>query len=476
MLSPSINVNTWIKQGAVPLLLTSLLFTTSNALAYSNDSTCDTNPEWFTSPVGTNPAEQGKDSPFAFVNGQDESTNCDFHQWSWNSFLKLTQEDDSAPGGLSMFGKGFWQVDNSLVPYFAPWNDLLNPTGLRPSDTLILEDVNQAGPGDPQIFGKYGNFPVHFSIHVNNTFMTSALEHPVADPKAEFSIGSLELKVAWMDLNSLEKILPGIDLTQYFYIRNAIYKSDNKYLGTMPAAMIGMHVVGVVENHPEFIWATFEHQMLAPDYYVSGDTFKKSTEYLQQDNIVSTTNSFLLYVTGSRVEQANLTYPAGETTTNSFRLYQYGVPNGNPYVAGKNSDYVGAPDQQKRDAENFNNIAHLNGLVRDKLTSENSIWRNYFYSGSIWLSTEKYNFANGISGSIVGSGANDSLRGSLAVANMSMETYTQTFSNVTGDNPQIKPANCFTCHGISKGKSTMQVSHIYDNFLKLNKAQQQAQE
>ena len=37
----------------------------------------------------------------------------------------------------------------------------------------------------------------------------------------------------------------------------------------MTLALVGIHIVGTVQNHPEFVWSTFEHILNAPDapYY-----------------------------------------------------------------------------------------------------------------------------------------------------------------------------------------------------------------
>jgi hypothetical protein len=424
---------------------------------------CDVETGWFSENVPK--PKEGPNSPFAYVNDKDQSTNCDFHQWSWNKFLYLTQSI-KATGKLVMFGPGFWQVDNALKPYFEPWVDLLKPIDLMPSKHLILEDFNQAGFGKPIIYSKYSGLPVHFSIHVNDTFIKSVNSNLTADPNLEFSVGSTELKVAWIDVKDLQEVYKGVDLSKQFYIRTAIYKSDNKYSDPTEVAMIGMHVVGVVENHPEFIWATFEHTLNAPDYYVSGDKFKKSNAYLAQDKIVSSKDDYLLYRSNTKVKNAHLNYSTHEQFTNSFRLYQYGVPNGLPYTNNADNKFGASLEQQQRDEINFNNIAHLNNAVKKKLSQSNSVWSNYFYAGSVWLNTTDYNFSGGISGDIVGNKANKSLRGSLAAANMTMETYTQTFSSINGSQPQIKAENCFACHGTKEGESTMQVSHIYKNYLK----------
>ena len=40
---------------------------------------------------------------------------------------------------------------------------------------------------------------------------------------------------------------------------------DRTKAESVTVALIGLHVVGVVEDHPEFVWATFEHEDNAPD-------------------------------------------------------------------------------------------------------------------------------------------------------------------------------------------------------------------
>ncbi|MEC4621935.1 hypothetical protein VST04_27980, partial [Bacillus paranthracis] len=77
-----------------------------------------------------------------------------------------------------------------------------------------------------------------------------------------------------------------------------------------------MHVVGVVENHPEFIWATFEHHASTPDYYGSTSAFKKITTAYDANKVLSDSDNFIFYRKNTTAGDANLSYPQGETTTN----------------------------------------------------------------------------------------------------------------------------------------------------------------
>ncbi len=252
-------------------------------------------------------------------------------------------------------------------------------------------------------------------------------------------MGSVEIKAAWLATDQLRALYTDKEIHANFYTRKAMIKADSKTISNTEVALIGMHVVGVVENHPEFIWATFEHHTSAPDYYGSPGTFKKVTTPYEKNKIVSSDDKFIFYRKNTTAGNANLSYPAEQTTTNTFRLYQFGVPNGAPYTN------VASSDQQTRDAENFNNIQVLNNSVKQGLTKHDSRWQHYFYAGSVWLSTQGYKFNEGISGNIVPPNANDKLRGSLALANITMETYTQTYGD-PNQNKRYSTNNCFACH------------------------------
>ncbi|MFU2510348.1 hypothetical protein [Pseudoalteromonas sp. ASV78] len=429
---------------------------------YASQTNCGAQSDWFNSPV--KPPKEGKDSPFALVNGQDKSTNCDFHQWSWQKFLYLTQIDKKT-NQLVMFGDDYLQVNNEMMPYLEPWNDLLNPTGFKLSAQLILEDTTQAGSSHGELFTKYGNQPAYYSIHINREFIKSAAKTPITSSD-QFAVGSVEIKAAWLATDQLRALYSEQEIDAQFYTRQALIKADNKTIRNSKVALIGMHVVGVVENHPEFIWATFEHQASTPDYYGSTSAFKKVTTAYDANKVVSDSDNFIFYRKNTTAGDANLSYPQGETTTNTFRLYQFGVPNGAPYTT------VATATQQNQDAENFNNIQQLNLSVNKNLAAQGTHWQHYFYAGSVWLSTQGYQFSNGISGNIVPPNANDKLRGSLALANITLETYTQTYGD-PNQTANYSINNCFACHGISAGQSTMAVSHIFNNFEKLRSSNQQ---
>ncbi|NRA93977.1 MAG: hypothetical protein HRU26_15090 [Psychroserpens sp.] len=458
------------------------------SLAYNNQGVvtdyddlppCLADAEWFNGDRVEDPKE-GAGSPFALVGGKDTSTNCDFHRWSWQKFLYLTQKEKKSDA-LVMFGDDFYQVNNSMGIYWEPSENLLKPKKLKKALTLVLEDYTQAAEGGTGgvLYTKVGDLPVYYSIHVNKTFLKSAMAAKEAKEEgglredAKFLVGSVELKISWIEVEQL-KNLGGIYTDQYikehFYITNSIIREDNKVVDDrdMKVAMLGMHVVGIVQEHPEFIWATFEHALSAPDYYTGNPTDDENQNLYDKNKVVSSENGFIFYRKGSEGKDCALAYhPSDESNTNTCRLYEFGVPRGLPY-AGGTDNYSATKEQKERDLKNYLNIVSINNSVSSQQSNE-SIWSNYFYSGAIWLSTQDYDFSRGIKGNVVGSQANESLRGSLAVSNITMETFVQTNKDPNNSNTdlnKLKVNNCFTCHNITSNQSTMKLSHIFENFLR----------
>jgi hypothetical protein len=104
------------------------------------------------------------------------------------------------------------------------------------------------------------------------------------------------------------------------------------------------------------------------------------------------------------------------------------------------------------------------------------VFNNYFYNGSIWLNTDgmtPQQQASAIVGHDISSALPDSLaRGSLNLANITMETYTQTFKHdIKGINAS-NLVNCFTCHqsknfdkSLNNAKSPLYLSHVFESYM-----------
>ena len=98
------------------------------------------------------------------------------------------------------------------------------------------------------------------------------------------------------------------------------------------------------------------------------------------------------------------------------------------------------------DTENSGELIQLAQSLNTQLSAVQDPRANYFQLGGIW--SQK--------GQIPSSGTDDFLRGSLYLANSTMETFHQ----YPDENNGFVSNNCFTCHSTSSGES-INVSHIF---------------
>lgn len=402
------------------------------------DSLCFADPSWF--PHSQTPApEEGPGSPF----DTSSTTNAIFHQWSWNKFLWLTKPD---AGGNPLFLN-----EQKVLQITSNMQTISVPSGVQ----VVLTDTLQAGHNSPMLktnpdYNNGNSETVYYSIHMNPLMYDAGVDFAKqlkngslpATNDAVFPVGSFELKVAWAPVSAI----PASKLSKYYTTTAAV--SKNGTVTNTEVALIGMHVVGVVENHPEFIWATFEHDDLSPDYDWAGGSASSTTDQLlfKQGSVTG--------INGIIFNQAT---SLGVTPYQVFDLFQYGVP--------RNSDGSYMTTSQSEPV-NFQNIDGINQCVKSQL---NDVWKNYFYNGSIWLNMDGTSSQQqaGIIDSLALAGATDDVtpgslaRGSLNCANVTMESFTQTFvSDISQINVNtIK--NCFFCHSGTSFSSNTEVSPLY---------------
>ncbi|CAL2108683.1 conserved hypothetical protein [Tenacibaculum sp. 190524A02b] len=429
----------------------------------ADKSLCES--DWFPHSQTKNPAE-GKGSPFDV----SSTTNTIFHQWSWQKFLWLTKPTTEVTL-IPIITRG----EPTPIPVKVKIPLFLNPKEVHQVDShmqpvkqqagaaLVLTDSLQAGSSgvlktNPTYgtTGKEGT--VLYSIHVNPTmknaaeqFKDSILKGTLAKNNlSSFPVGSFELKVSWVAKNAIKE-----SEQKNYYTTVAAVSRDGKNYKNTEVALLGMHVVGVVENHPEFIWATFEHHDLAPNYNWKEDKAEASADKLLFAKGSTTGIDGILW-TGSSAKEKYKAYD----------LFKYGVP----------VDTTGAfMKTSQSEPVNFENIQNINTCVKKNLEKEEGPWKNYFYNGSIWIDTDglttqqqaellvklKGDVHKGTPGSVA--------RGSLNCANVTMETYTQTFQSSLSKVNVETLANCFSCHNAvsyTSDTSPIYMSHLFDAFIK----------
>jgi hypothetical protein len=407
------------------------------ATTNSADSLCLVSPSWFPHTQTPAPAE-GAGSPFDV----SSTTNQIFHQWAWNKFLWLTKPDANGTP-LFLTDPGIQQVTTFMAPVKPPSGTM-----------VVLQDIHQAGGGSPvlQTNGAYGSKSdtVYYSIYMNDSMYLSAVKlGKNVTKESAFPVGSFELKVAWVPVTAIS----ASKLANYYTTMAWLSPDSGATYTQIKVALIGMHVVGVVENHPEFIWATFEHEDLSPDY----DWAAKSAT-AAADMLVFKQGS----VTGIDGIRYNTATMLGTVPYQVFDLFQYGVPR------DSTGGFMATSQQEPM---NFNNVDGINKCVHGQL---NDVWNNYFYNGSIWLNMDglttqqQAQLIDSLGNSIGSATPGSAARGSLNCANVTMESFTQTFQPNINSINVTNLANCFSCH---KGKSfdgnlaPVYLSHTFQDYL-----------
>lgn len=431
------------------ILLTILLtvivvtFITIMVTTKSNKNHLDAPKSWFT--------EENTESPndsIPFINKSVSDTA--FHFWSWQKFLSLTRSNTKK----------------------APFENLIQVDNYGNKIGLIVElnDTSQAG-SDAVLYDK-SNRAIYYALYFNKSmyefqqtyqpiFSDIILKYktnknPDIEVQAElnktgldtlnFPVGSFILKTAWILASSLES-------TNGYYITDGVFPNDSNHV---KIALIGMHIIGRVYNHPEFIWATYEHDGLAPSYSWEEKGYPKL-------NTILSDKSFIFYTAKTNLNNCPMNnVPCSPAQfTDVFNIYPYGTVK----------SFIGDQYPTNKDIDNEEMIVSLGESVRRNLNKEKGVWGKYYYKGSVWLTASNSNFGPG--NSTIGNLTNPSLNGARAISNITMETYTQLYTTAVYTGGSM---NCFGCHNTSdfdnpliNGNSysyNLSISHAFRNGVK----------
>jgi hypothetical protein len=203
-------------------------------------SDCSTAPaEWFTEENGvrSTPApNEGATSVFA---NNATVTNCDFQRWSWQKFLYLMNTTEV--GGKPYFLREFTQVSSIGATVGTKDGPVILTDTMQASNNVLKSPAQN---GQPQ-------HTIYYSIMANDLFLETMKTYAPAvnngtDSTTTFPVGAVEMKTAWIDVAAI-----GSDSDNYYVTAGEINGQPTQ------VALLGIHVVGIVENHPEFVWATF---------------------------------------------------------------------------------------------------------------------------------------------------------------------------------------------------------------------------
>ena len=272
---------------------------------------------------------------------------------------------------------------------------LVDKNGRAVYTTLIINDV-------------YRNWVIDNKLYIPD----SLLNFPETD---NFPVGSMSLKAAWRIVEGEEDFSDHYTTTATIQLLanengKVVIPANPETESNVKVALVGFHIAIVVEGHPEFIWATFEHKDNAPDFKTN-----------QQMNEPVSDKNYTFYDAGTVAQDCNLNNQFIIKLDESTQKLSPVTQTARQYRVGGGSD------------SNQDNIDALNNSVHSQLP-ENSLWKNYMEVGAIWFNPSK--------GKLVpnwtpNADSLNRITGSTKLSNATIETFTQ---NIVSQN------ECFSCH------------------------------
>jgi hypothetical protein len=373
----------------------------------TNTYNCPIDTQWLTNPAF--PTEVAQSDP------KGGSTFCDFYQFSTQAYLYLmSPAPENAKLRNFQIDKNYplLEFNNDAVGSPADsCDDVVTAKTLRTSLQKTSITTGQAGGGS-SIYAQDGNV-VYYDVRFNKSLCNlsgSAVE--LAKQKIiNFPSGTIELKFGWKVLNEQE--ING----NTFVTQQQMFDKTSKTFG-----LVGMHIAVATTDHPEFVWATYEHKTNSPNCDAQGP---QDTNWLFSDHGQGSCTAKL--PTSAATDdpcQFNLpTKIIGGATgmpTNICAVYPYGTDSGD-LKAGENLANIISQ-----------NDAVYSALAKPTVASSMKVLDNYFNVGDIWISDITQNTG--------GIGVPNE-RGSLRLANSVAETDFQHVNLNTGFS-----SNCFGCH------------------------------
>jgi hypothetical protein len=382
--------------------------------------------------------------------------DCNFQQWSWEAFVWATA------------------VDSAGVPRFLELptlDDLTKPGAVKTRKhklRLATRSVLMRGePGFKEGTGAIveadggmlvapNGYPVYASVHMNPSYLAVAKKNLVStggysNPKnGYFNPGDAVFKATWLRLAPGQKAPDGAYTTEAEVPvlikssipgRTTVQPDPTGKTTTVTVALVGLHVVGYTVNHPEFLWATFEHKdntPRTPDGSTPGAPDPKSYTFYTANTAINQTNCENI--------PAAYSPPATCQPLNAYQTFdpstQLFSPTNNAWLLNKTGG-----------ENNVGGVANIEGVNQaaqtflKSTTSKqlNPIFANYDLIGTLWLPPNFYVDNNkGVPPTDLLSNS----QGSIELANTTAETYEQQSfpSGPVPHAPSSNVQNCFMCH------------------------------
>lgn len=270
----------------------------------------------------------------------------------------------------------------------------------------------------------------------------------LSDPNAL----AVEVKTAWVDASQVKN--PGSYITMQGIV--PVYDRSNPYLWkpigekTMTLVMVGIHVVGSTQGHPEMLWSTFEHIGDTPNSTYQYNSLSGPNPVTVPQNTTPAPGTSWLFCPANSAGPFNVPY-AVYNKDGTIQSVSPTIKIGAGYAIrfmpfGTASDTTSNPVDATPAAANTE-VLSLNRSVGGQMPA-GDLRNNYFFMGCTWVSGGASPTTPYPQGNIVGTSL---------LANSTMETFTETSSRYSSD------YGCFNCHRTN----TTSVSHIYNSLMPL---------
>ena len=402
-----------------------LVLTTNQVSA--QQKTCNAPFGWWESP--------GLVPFFINPNGGAPKTDCDFQLWSWTAFVNAMQTDPTTklPRFLSLPTKDDLASGEARRAVIGPRTLALKPRTQKPKSIGSFE---QAGPGG--VLVDQNGRAVYYATHMDLTYFNFAKKYygpanyAKASPTLPFPIGATVYKTSWRIVASGENPTDVYTTTATIDLLESNGEGGLKPNGqTQPdvrVALVGVHVVGVIKDHPEFAWGTFEQINNAPD--LPANISPKSGDPVSQQQ-------FTFYKAGTPANESNVLSKALTINTQTQQISP--ITN----VFRQFADGGATPPLRVAD------ISEINTNFQAKIPEESSkidpAFAKYKLIGTAWMLPNTLKPGDG--------NMDTETIGSVDLANSTLETFVQG-----------KGTNCFSCHNTSGGSGypgkDINVSHI----------------
>jgi hypothetical protein len=385
--------------------------------------------------------------PFPTSDTQTVPTpDCNFHQWSWEAFVWATALINDPGSGTSVPRFMTLATPAELLDS----NESVGEPKARPlvlgarshafrGESGFSEGAGAIVEADGNMLVAQNGYPVYASVHMNKSYFDMAKKNLIATGGYQnqtaidsyFDIGAAVFKATWLRLDPgqappagayttqaqvpvLEtKVTPGLV---------SIQPVPGQFV-TVTVALLGLHVVGQTENHPEFLWGTFEHKMNSP--VTPDNTFTPSPT--RKDP-----NDYTLYKANTPFSQVNKAVNPPDLRLDAASQKLTPVTNVvlENQTGGENQ--FGGKDQTNGPKNVMSVNIQAQGSVAKFTPPPQAAFANYYLVGTVWMLPNSYNLKSDQTSAV----------GSVNLVNGTAETFVQYTPNAPIANVQ----NCFMCH------------------------------